>query len=186
MKTQKIIIPILGMLAILNGTITTQAVVDPLYYQNIQTVEEPVDTTIGESVTTTTPSVVATPSPSPTPSPTPSPSPSPAPKTSPSPSPSPAPEGKVLGASTEKDHTMEYYEELKAQVLTLEKQQKNLSAQQKNLSAVKAEPVNQVPLLVISLTLAVIALMTEWRYQRVLQTQAAMQPKRSNKSRSRK
>jgi hypothetical protein len=186
MKTQKLIIPILGMLAILNGTITTQAVVDPLYYQNIQTVEEPVDTTLGESVTTTTPSVVATPSPSPTPSPTPSPS--PAPKTSPSPSPAPEikPEEKVLGVSTEKDHSKEYYEELKAQLLTLEKEQKNLSAQQKNMIPVKIEPVNQIPLLVISLTLAVIALMTEWRYQRVLQTQAEMQPKLSRKTRRRK
>lgn len=183
MKTQKYIIPILGMLAIINGAITTQAVVDPLYYQNIQTVEEPVDTTIGASVTSTTPTVLAV---DPTPAPAPAPSPSPAPKPSPSPSPAPKEEEKVLGVSTEKDHSKEYYEELKTQLLTLEKEQKNLSAQQKNMSSVKIEPVNQMPLLVISLTLAVIALMTEWRYQRVLQTQAAMQPKLSRKTRRRK
>lgn len=184
MKTQKILIPFLGMLALISGSMTTQAVVDPLYYQNIQTVEVPEDTTIGASVTSTTPTafavdpvtITAT---APSPTPTPSPAPSPAPRPS-------APEAQVLGVSTEKDHSKEYYEDLKAQILSVKAAQQNFSQEQQKINYLIANPENQLPLLLISLTLAVIALMTEWRYQRMLQLNAAMQRKVSAKSRNRK
>ena len=194
MKIQKIFIPILGTLAILSGAMTTQAIVDPQYRQNLQTVETPEDTTIGESVTSTTPSVVdqGTSNSSPEPSPPPSPSPSP----NPNPRPSAniitdkdndkdevSDDEKVLGVSTEKDHSEDYYKELKAQLLTLKQDQQSLNAEQKKLIYLKADSSAQTLLLLISLGLAITALLTEWRYQRMLKFSPAKQQKRVRKLR---
>jgi len=69
------------------------------------------------------PSPEPAPPPTPAPSPAPAPPPSPAPRPNPAPAPTPAPEPQVLGTSAERDHSKEYYDDLKANLLTLQKQQ---------------------------------------------------------------
>jgi|GEM_PF-6002523 len=179
MKTYKILIPILGLLAALNGALPAYAIVDPLYYTETQKAPTEVDTTLGASVTSTTPTVLAVdPAPAPAPSPSPSPSPSPTP-----PPAHPAAEEQVLGVTTEKDHSKEYYEDLKARLMTLQMGQQTLISEQQRMNNAVANPMNQLPLFLVCLTLAIVALFAEWRYQRLLQRSAALQKVRKSHKR---
>jgi hypothetical protein len=73
--------------------------------------------------------------------------------------------GEVLGVSTVKDHSQEYYNDLKASLLEIQKAEEiqldHLMPQQKNTSSGESN----ISLLILAIALALMALMTEWRNQ---------------------
>ena len=123
--------------------------------------------------------VVPSPAPAPTPSPKPkstskaAPAPSPTPSPSPSPTPSPSPQGQVLGVSTTRDHTKEYYDDLKAQILSLQDSQQNNGAQ--NLP-------EQIALVIFAFALGLLTFYVEIRYQKISTQLLRLQKQKSKRN----
>lgn len=192
MKNTKITAVIGGISLVLLANIsTTLAVTNPNYLveqaqvsqeqeqdhaeelAGIQAAKDSAAAEAAEAAATPAPVVTPAPEAAPAPARVVAPAPAPAQHHDAAPAPEAAPAGEVLGASTQKDNSKQYYDDLKASLLTIENAQaQGLSSQ----SSVQSDKIDtSVPLMILAIALAVLSLMTEWRYQLVTKKYSALE-----------